>query len=96
MVEHFIEMMGGSLRLKEPWYVEGAKFDAKNQRVDIYVAVRPDAAFACPECGGETSRCDEKTMASTVSYWVNLANDKRSLKDLARPTRGCADVGWNR
>ena len=82
MVEHFIEMMAGSLRLKGPWYVEGA--------------VRPDAAFACPGCGGETSRCDEKTMASIVSYWVNLANDKRSLKDLARPTRGCADAGWNR
>ncbi len=56
MVEHFIEMMAGSLRLKEPWFVESAKFDAENQRVDIYVAVRPEAAFACPECGGETSR----------------------------------------
>ena len=43
MVEHFIEMMAGSLRLKEPWFVESAKFDAENQRVDIYVAVRPDA-----------------------------------------------------
>lgn len=159
MVEHFIEMMEGSLRLKEPWFVKSAKFDAKSQRVDIYVAVRHDAEFACPECGGKASRygfepqertwrhadcmfyptfvhcrrprvvcpkcgvkqvsapferknsrhttyfegyammlmadmprataaralrCDEKTMASIVSYWVNLANDKRSLKDLAK------------
>ena len=159
MVEHFIEMMAGSLRLKEPWFVESAKFDAKGQRVDVFVAVRPDAEFACPECGGKTSRygyepqerlwrhadcmfyptfvhcrrpravcpkcgvrqagapferknsrhttyfegyammpladmpraaaaralrCDEKTMASIVSYWVNLANDKRSLKGLAK------------
>lgn len=159
MVEHFIEMMAGSLRLKEPWFVEDAKFDEKSQRVDIHVAVRPEAEFACPECGGKTSRygyepqervwrhadcmfyptyvhcrrprvvcpkcgvkqvsapferknsrhttyfegyammlladmpraaaaralrCDEKTMASIVSYWVNLANDKRSLKGLAK------------
>ena len=56
MVEHFIEMMAGSLRLREPWFVESAKFDAENQRVDIYVAVRPEAEFACPECGGKTSR----------------------------------------
>lgn len=159
MVEHFTEMMAGSLRLKEPWFVERAKFDPARQRVDIYVAVRPDAAFACPECGGGTSRygyetqerlwrhadcmfyptyvhcrrpkvvcpkcgvrqvsapferknsrhttyfegyammlladmpraaaaralrCDEKTMAGIVSYWVNLANDRRSLKGLAR------------
>lgn len=154
-----MEMMAGSLRLKEPWFVESARFDAENQRVDIHVAVRPEAVFACPECGGETSRygyetqerlwrhadcmfyptyvhcrrpkvvcpkcgvrqvsapferknarhttyfegyammlladmpraaaaralrCDEKTMAGIVSYWVNLANGRRSLKDLAR------------
>ena len=159
MVEHFIEMMAGSLRLKEPWFVEDAKFDEKSQRVDIHVAVRPEAEFACPECGGKTSRygyepqervwrhadcmfyptyvhcrrprvvcpkcgvkqvsapferknsrhtthfegyammlladmpraaaaralrCDEKTMASIASCWVNLANDKRSLKGLAK------------
>lgn len=159
MIEHFNEMMAGSLRLEEPWFVESAKFDAENQRVDIYVAVRPEAEFLCPECGGKTSRygyepnerlwrhadcmfyptyvhcrrprvicpkcgvkqtsapferknsrhtmyfegyammllanmpraaaaralrCDEKTMASIVSYWVNKANDKRSLKDLAK------------
>lgn len=159
MIEHFTEMMAGSLRLEEPWFVESAKFDAENQRVDIYVAVRPEAEFLCPECGGKTSRygyepnerlwrhadcmfyptyvhcrrpkvicpkcgvkqtsapferknsrhtmyfegyammllanmpraaaaralrCDEKTMASIVSYWVNKANDKRSLKDLAK------------
>ena len=52
MIEHFIEMMAGSLRLKEPWFVESAKFDLENQRVDIYVAVRPEAVFTCPECGG--------------------------------------------
>ena len=40
MVEHFIEMMAGSLRLKEPWFVESAKFDEEGQRVDIYVALR--------------------------------------------------------
>lgn len=159
MIKHFNEMMAGSLRLEEPWFVESAKFDAENQRVDIYVAVRPEAEFLCPECGGKTSRygyepnerlwrhadcmfyptyvhcrrpkvicpkcgvkqtsapferknsrhtmyfegyammllanmpraaaaralrCDEKTMASIVSYWVNKANDKRSLKDLAK------------
>ena len=56
MVEHFKDMMAGSLGLKEPWYVESAKFDAEKQQVDIYVGIREDAKFVCPVCGGETSR----------------------------------------
>ena len=159
MVDHFIEMIAGSLALKEPWYVSSAKFDPDLKRMDIYVAVRDDAVFTCPKCGGEAVRygyepeertwrhgdclffpsyvhcrrprvkcrscgveqvsapferknsrfttyfegfammlmadmprakaarilhCDEKSMAGIVSYWVNLANDKRSLADLAK------------
>lgn len=158
MLQHFTEMMAGSLRLKEPWHVEGAKFDQKEKRVDIYVGIRPEAEFVCPECGGKTSRygyepveriwrhadcmfyptyvhcrrprvacpncgakqinapferkdsrhtlyfegyammlmadmpraaaaralrCNEKTLASIVSYWVNLADGKRSLAEIA-------------
>ena len=56
MVEHFMDMVAGSLRLKEPWYVESAKFDSETERVDIYIGVREDAAIPCPTCGSPTSR----------------------------------------
>ena len=159
MVEHFKDMMAGSLDLKEPWYVESAKFDAEKQRVDIYVGIREDAKFVCPACGGETSRygyepteriwrhgdcmffptyvhckrprivckkcgvkqinapferkdsrfttlfegyammimadmprskaaqilrCDEKSMANILKYWVDKAVDARTLKEVTK------------
>jgi len=56
MVEHFKEMMAGSLGLVEPWFVERALFDPENERVDIFVGVRKGAAIPCPHCGGATSR----------------------------------------
>ena len=55
MVEHFMDRVAGSLGLKEPWYVESAKFDPEAERVDIHVGVRGDAAIPCPACGGPTS-----------------------------------------
>lgn len=159
MIEHFPEMIAGSLRLKEPWYVEGARFDSKSFCVHIFIAIREEAEFVCPACGGKTSRygyeptertwrhadcmfyptyvhcrrprivcpncgvkqinapferkdsrftlyfegyalmlmadmpraaasralrCNEKTLASIVSYWVKRADDNRSLSDLAK------------
>lgn len=159
MIEHFTEMIAGSLHLKEPWYVESAKFDDDHKCVHVFVSVREDAKFDCPLCGGETSRygyepherlwrhadcmfyptlvhcrrprivcktcgvqqisapferknsrhttyfegyammlmadmpraaasralrCDEKTLAGILSYWVNRANDKRNLADVAK------------
>lgn len=56
MVENFAEMMAGSLRLEEPWYVEHAQFDAHEMAVRIYVSARKTAAIACPVCGGPTKR----------------------------------------
>lgn len=159
MIEHFTEMIAGSLRLEEPWYVEGAKFDEEDKSVHVFVSVRENAKFACPKCGGETSRygyepherlwrhadcmffptfvhcrrpriickrcgiqqinapferkssrytiyfegyammlmadmpraaasralkCDEKSLASILSYWINRANDQRSLADVTK------------
>lgn len=45
MVEHFMDMMAGSLGLKEPWYIESAKYNPETKQVDIYVGVREDAAI---------------------------------------------------
>lgn len=56
MVENFAQMMGGSLGLTEPWYIECATFDAEEMAVRIHVGVRKDAAIACPVCGGEAKR----------------------------------------
>lgn len=56
MVENFAEMMAGSLKLTEPWYVDRAIFDSEGMAVRIYVGVRKSAAIACPVCGNETKR----------------------------------------
>ena len=49
-------MIAGSLNLEEPWFVERAEFLVEEQQVHIYVSVRENAAFACPCCGGPTTR----------------------------------------
>lgn len=49
-------MLAGSLTLTEPWYIEGAEFDAKKSEIHIHVGVRNDAAFVCPICGAKTKR----------------------------------------
>lgn len=56
MVNNFTEMIAGSLNLSEPWYVAGAEFDPTAQEVHIYVAVRENAEFVCPICGGTAVR----------------------------------------
>ena len=79
MVEHFIEMMAGSLRLREPWFVESAKFDAENQRVDIYVAVRPYVhcrrpRVVCPKCGvRQASAPFERKNSRHTTYFEGYA-----------------------
>lgn len=159
MVNNFVEMIAGSLNLKEPWYVAGAEFNPETKQVHIYVAVRENAEFVCPNCGGatirngyepaervwrhgdcmfyptfvhckrprvrcphcgtkqvnapferknsrftllfegyamliladmpraraaEVLRCDEKSLASILSFWVQDAVSKRSLHDVKR------------
>ena len=56
MINGFIEMMSGSLGLKEPWYIEGAEFREEEPAVHIHVGIRAGAAIACPKCGGVTKR----------------------------------------
>ena len=56
MVDNFKDMIAGSLSLKEPWYVEGVEFSIEKKEVHIYVNVRDNAVFVCPNCGGKTIR----------------------------------------
>ena len=56
MVDNFKDMIAGSLSLKEPWYVEGVEFSIEKKEVHIYVGVRKDAEFVCPNCGNATIR----------------------------------------
>ena len=49
-------MMGGSLGLEEPWYIQGAEFREKEREVHIFVGVRDEAVFTCPRCGSATNR----------------------------------------
>lgn len=51
MVDNFVDMIAGSLNLKEPWYVQGAEFSVEKREVHIYVGVREGAEFVCPCCG---------------------------------------------
>jgi len=56
MIDHFTDMVAGSLGLKDPWQVTGARFDQELGQVHIYVGVRDGAALPCPRCGGPTVR----------------------------------------
>lgn len=56
IIDNFAQMLAGSLKLEEPWYIERASFDAKEMAVHIYVGIRKGATFTCPVCGGETKR----------------------------------------
>lgn len=55
-VESFGKMLAGSLGIEEPWYIDKVDFCAEEMTVRIYVAVRKNAAIACPDCGGATKR----------------------------------------
>ena len=39
MIDNFIDMIAGSLNLREPWYVMDAEFCAERQEVHIFVGV---------------------------------------------------------
>ena len=56
MIDNFVDMIAGSLNLKEPWYIQGAEFSMEKKEVHIYVGVREDAVFVCPSCGGAAVR----------------------------------------
>ena len=49
-------MLAGSLELEEPWYITGAEFNSEKNVIDVYVGIRENAVFACPKCGGPTTR----------------------------------------
>ena len=51
MIDDFVDMIAGSLNLKEPRYVMDAEFCAERQEVHIFVGVREEAVFTCPHCG---------------------------------------------
>lgn len=158
MIDSFARIIAGALDLREPWFVDGARFDEDRREVHIFVGVRKDAEFTCPKCGAKTSRygyepseriwrhgdcmffptmvhcrrprvacpkcgvnqvsapfershsrftllfegyamllmadmprrrvsevlrCDEKSLASILSYWVGKAEGRRSLAEVA-------------
>lgn len=56
MGKGFENMLAGSLELEEPWYITGAEFDSEKNVIHVYVGIRKDAVFACPRCGGPTTR----------------------------------------
>src|SRR5262245_33784608 len=39
------------LDLPRPWRVDSVSLDTDQQRIDVGLAHRPNAAFRCPECG---------------------------------------------
>ena len=49
-------MLAGSLTLTEPWYIEGAEFDANKSEIHIHVGVHSNASLVCPVCGAKTKR----------------------------------------
>ena len=61
MIDGFDKMLAGSLRLEEPWYIEGANFDPDNHEIHIHVGVRKKASFVCPVCGAATKRYGYET-----------------------------------
>ncbi len=49
-------MIAGPLDLRDPWFVDGARFDEGRREVHVFVGVRKDAEFVCPKCGTKSSR----------------------------------------
>jgi transposase len=46
-----LETFQAALELKDPWYVDGSRFDAVAQRLDIDISLAKGSLFACPSCG---------------------------------------------
>ena len=61
MIDGFDKMLAGSLKLEEPWYIEGAEFDPENSEIHIHVGIRDRASFVCPVCGAATKRYGYET-----------------------------------
>ena len=56
MIDGFEKMLAGSLKLEEPWYIEGAEFNPDSREIHIHVGIRRKTGFVCPVCGAATKR----------------------------------------
>jgi transposase len=45
------ETFQAALGLKDPWFVEGSRFDVAAGRLDIDISFAQGASFTCPSCG---------------------------------------------
>ena len=46
-----LDLYQEALRLEHPWYVKSRAFDAKENRLDIYIGVDTHSTFTCSVCG---------------------------------------------
>ena len=78
------------LGLDDPWFVSRVELDMAEQRVDVFVEHRPDAAWSCPVC---QKRCGLYDHAEE-RVWRHL--DSRQLKTYLHarvPRTGCPEHG---
>lgn len=57
---NYAEMFAQSIGLEEPWSIERAEFDEKEQAVHVYVKARKTAKYPCPKCGKLCERYDDE------------------------------------
>lgn len=60
MIDSFARMIAGTLDLKDPRFVDAARFDEGRREVHVLVGVRKGAEFACPKCGAKTGRAAKR------------------------------------
>ena len=59
-VFNFIEMFQSSLKLEDPWKIERAEYQERDQSVHLYVQARANAKYPCPICGHLCTRYDDE------------------------------------
>ncbi len=85
-----VDLFSRLLCLEQPWRVGHVSLDAKERKIDVWLAHRRNAVFTCPECAIRSPIYDHLPSRS----WRHLDHDNCLTWLHARPPRvACRDHG---